>query len=175
VNGTRVVSVAEAIVAGLHAVAASNRAEVLYRAVRDRLVNVQQLEAALVAAPRVRNRRALKRRVDAALAGARSFLEETGLQKVFTGKRFEGFTRQHEVMVEGELFVLDMYHHQTRTCVELDGAAHHAGTEQWQRALRRDAILASVGIQTVRFSYADITERPAWCRQQLSEVLERRR
>lgn len=172
--GLRVVTPAEAVVTGWGDVPQDMRAEVLYRAVRERRVTARQLERALASTSRVPQRRQLERRIAAAAAGAASFLEEVSLWRVFTGERFVGFLRQYEVVVEGERFVLDMYHHETRICVELDGTRFHAGSAEWQRAIHRDAMLASVGIQTIRLSYADITDRPEWCRRVVLQTMEAR-
>ncbi|WP_430867275.1 endonuclease domain-containing protein [Demequina aurantiaca] len=130
---------------------------------------------AVDALPRVKGRRALLRTVAQCAAGAESYLEWHAAEKVFVGKPFDRFIKQYRVVVHGRNYRLDMYDQVTRVAVEVDGAKFHAGTDLWQRDLRRDADLASVGIQTVRFSYRDLHERPQWCRDRLRDILASRK
>lgn len=123
------------------------------------------------ALPRVKHRQALLRTVAQCAAGAESYLEWHAAEHVFVGMPFDRFVRQHRVVAHGREYRLDMYDEITRIAVEADGAKFHAGTELWQRDLRRDTDLASLGIQTVRFSYRDLHERPEWCRARLLAIL----
>ncbi|WP_084626622.1 type IV toxin-antitoxin system AbiEi family antitoxin [Demequina aurantiaca] len=124
--------------------------------------------------PRVKGRRALLRTVAQCAAGAESYLEWHAAQRVFVGKPFDRLVRQHRVVAHGREYRLDMYDQETRVAVETDGASFHSGTDLWQRDLRRDADLASLGIQTVRFSYRDLHDRPQWCRERLLAILASR-
>lgn len=58
--------------------------------------------------------------------------------------------------------------------MEFDGAAYHAGRDDWQRDLRRDAALAALGWVVLRFSWTDVTERPAFCGAQVVAAYHRR-
>lgn len=165
---------AYAIVQGYGDLPPRSRASVVYSAVTKRLVSPGQLRAALDASPRVPLRRQLERRLVAIEAGAESFLEEVSTFDVFNTKEFAHLVRQHEVVHEGELFRLDMYDPVTRTCIEADGKRYHSTPEQHQRDTRRDAILATRGILTVRLTYDDICDRPEWCRMIVREVLRAR-
>jgi len=124
--------------------------------------------------PRVRARRALLRTVAQCAAGAETYLEWHAAEHVFAGREFDCFVRQHRVLAHGRVYRLDMYDERTRVAVEVDGARFHSPLDLWQRDLRRDADLASLGIQTVRFSYQDLHARPAWCRQRLLAILAHR-
>jgi len=149
------------------------RAEVVYGAVRRKLVGTSQLTAVLAAFPRVKARRALERSVAAAAAGAQSFLEEHALYAVFNTGEFSRFVRQHEVVIEGNQFFLDMYDAITRTAVELDGKNGHTD-EGRQKDIARDCWVATVGILTLRFSYWDLLNRPEWCRRMVREAVRAR-
>jgi very-short-patch-repair endonuclease len=59
--------------------------------------------------------------------------------------------------------------------VEFDGAAFHAGRAERQRDLRRDAALAAAGWVVLRFSWTDVTERPALCGAQVAAAYRQRR
>ena len=120
--------------------------------------------------PRVKGRRNLERSVRAAAAGAQSYLEEKALYEVFNTAEFSRFVRQHEAVIEGNQFFLDMFDPLTKLALELDGRNGHLD-EFRQRNIARDCWVATIGIQTLRFSYWDLVERPAWCRQVVRETM----
>lgn len=170
----RVVAPAHAIVQGLAQVPRSESGDIVYRAVRERLASPSQLAAALRDTPRVTERRRLERLVRLASAGVHSPLEERAAWRVFTGARLGELLRQHQVVVEAERFYLDTYDATTRTAFEVDGDKHHSSPADRVRDVRRDAVLATVGILTVRFASADVRERPEWCRRVALDVLAAR-
>ncbi len=104
-------------------------------------------------------------------AGAQSYLEERAVYKVFNTAEFARFVRQHELVIEGNQFFLDMFDPATKTALELDGRDGHLN-EFRQKNITRDCWVATIGIQTLRFSYADLVERPEWCRAVVREVLQ---
>jgi very-short-patch-repair endonuclease len=57
--------------------------------------------------------------------------------------------------------------------VELDGQVAH-GIAQRRADMRRDNAHAAAGIVTLRYSWADVTERPCAVAQQVAEVMTRR-
>ncbi|MDN4483144.1 endonuclease domain-containing protein [Demequina lignilytica] len=170
-----VLSPSLAIVLGFGGLARDSRGAMVFRAVTRGVASADELADELARVPRCRARKELMRRIDAAARGAESHLEEQGARTVFNTREFARFVRQHRVRVRGERFRIDMYDPGTMTAVELDGAAYHSSPYQRQRDVRRDAILASVGILTVRLTYEDITERPEWCRSMVRDVLRSRR
>ena len=174
-NGTVVVTPAYAIVSGFGRVDPNLRAEVVFGAIRRGLVGVQQVRNELNRQPKVKARRALERRLDAAELGAQSWLEERGLREVFRAKEFGAFIRQHEIVIEGNQFFLDMFEPVARLAVELDGDGTHDNPYDRLRDIRRDAMVATRGIQTIRLSRADLVERPDWCRWIVLQVLHARR
>lgn len=169
-NGIPVVTPAAAVVLGYGCLPKKDRSSVFYAALGRRLAGVRQFEALLDALPKVKGRRSLERSVRAAASGARSYLEERALYKVFNTQEFSRFVRQHEVVIEGNQYFLDMFDPVTRTALELDGRLGHIN-EYRQRNIERDCWVATLGIQTLRFSYQDLMERPEWCRQVVREVL----
>lgn len=148
-------------------------AALVYRAAQHRLVDAQTLGAAAAALPRVRGRRALNALIAAVGAGAESHLETVGLREVFHTREFARLIRQHWVRIEGQSFRLDMFDAATLTAIELDGGTH-ADPEQRQRDIARDALLASRGILTLRFSWRQITQDPRQCRSLVRAVLRSR-
>lgn len=148
--------------------------EMVYRAVRERLVTTSDLREVMSRMPRVRSRAALERTIAAAEAGAESHLEAIGLRNVFNTAEFSRFVRQHRVRAEGRPFRLDMFDHATLTAVELDGATVHGQLDRREADLRRDAILAGIGILTVRLSYRAVVNDPDWCRSRVRAVISAR-
>ncbi|MFV0633027.1 hypothetical protein [Demequina sp.] len=140
------------------------RAELLYALTRSGALNLERVRDHLARLPRVRGRASMMRRLGHAADGIESYLEERGAEDVLTGAPFAGLVRQHRITVTGESFRLDAYDPATRTAFEFDSKAHHQGVDKRRRDLRRDALLSSVGIETVRFDYVDVMSRPQWCR-----------
>lgn len=94
---------------------------------------------------------------------------------MFNCPELPGLLQQHHIRVGTEAFRCDFYDPATRTAVELDGAAYHHNLEARQRDINRDALLASIGVQSVRFGYRDIMDRPQWCRMTLIKIIKERR
>ncbi|MDN4480486.1 hypothetical protein [Demequina muriae] len=114
--------------------------------------------------PRVRGRRRLVRLLGNAADGIESHLELQGATTVLTGAAFANIVRQHRLTVRRDSYRVDAYDPPTRTAFEFDGGQWHSRPSQRVRDLRRDAVLTSAGIATVRFGYWDVVERPQWCR-----------
>jgi very-short-patch-repair endonuclease len=57
----------------------------------------------------------------------------------------------------------------------MDGAAWHGSKRQREKDIRRDALVATVGWQTLRFGYTRLTAEPALCRRDVRAAYEVRR
>ncbi|MFV0633259.1 hypothetical protein [Demequina sp.] len=124
---------------------------------------------------RFRGRRALREALAAFDVGVRSVLEYDGLTQVLPGPEFAHLIRQHAITVEGRRMLLDTYDPALKVAFEFDGVAFHTSRERWESDRERDTLLASVGIQTVRFTSRDVRERAGWCRVMALAVLAQRR
>ncbi|MFC7710515.1 DUF559 domain-containing protein [Micromonospora lupini] len=147
----------------------------LIRAVNDRLTTPQRLVAALAEVPRITDRAALRDLLDRLAAGCRSPLEIWGHDRVFTGPGMPAFTRQVRVRVGARTIYLDMFAEAERVNVELDGAGTHADPAEREIDLRRDALLATIGILVVRFTHRRLVANPAEVRQETLAILAARR
>ena len=152
----------------------ASRSELVYRACASGGVATERALDLIRRLPRVRGRGGLVRLLTLAGRGVESFLEERTATRALIGPAFADLVLQHRVRVDGELFRLDAYDPATRTAFESDGDESHSSPDAQRRDRRRDALLASVGIQTVRFSYTDVMARPAWCRAIARRVLAER-
>ncbi|MET8259113.1 DUF559 domain-containing protein [Micromonospora sp. NPDC005553] len=151
-----------------------DRSSLLIRAVNDRLTTPQRLAAALAEVPRLTDRAAVRGLVGRLAAGCRSPLEVWGHDHVFTGPGMPRFTRQARVRVGARTIYLDMFAEAERVNIELDGATSHGDPAEREIDLRRDALLATVGILVVRFSHRRLTTDPAKVRQETLTILANR-
>jgi very-short-patch-repair endonuclease len=107
--------------------------------------------------------------------GCRSELEVWGCLHVLRGSGMPPFTLQRRLQVQGRLFYLDAACDEVKLAVEMDGAAHHGSRDQRERDIRRDALLATVGWQTLRFGYRRMTAQPDACRRDIRASYQARR
>ncbi|MEV2239285.1 DUF559 domain-containing protein [Micromonospora sp. NPDC049891] len=70
---------------------------------------------------------------------------------------------------------LDLFAKEERVNIELDGATSHGDPRQREIDLRRDALLATVGILVVRFSQRRLVREPDEVRRETLAILARRR
>ncbi|HYN94688.1 MAG TPA: DUF559 domain-containing protein, partial [Pilimelia sp.] len=133
-----------------------------------------RLTAALAGAPRLPGRAELRALLDRLVAGCRSELESWGHDHVFTGPGMPAFRRQVPVRVAGRSAYLDVYAEAERVDFELDGAASHGSPGQREADLRRDALLATLGILVVRFTHHRLLHDTAAVRQEILAILAAR-
>jgi very-short-patch-repair endonuclease len=153
----------------------SQRPAPLIRAVNERLTTPDRVADALADAPRLVDRAALRTLLDRLASGCRSALEIWGHDHVFTGAGMPPFRRQVRVRVRDRTCYLDVYAEAERVDFELDGAASHGSPRQREADLRRDALLATVGILVVRFSHHRLLYETDAVRREVLEILVRRR
>jgi very-short-patch-repair endonuclease len=145
-------------------------------AVRRRLCSARDLEHELGRRPRLAGRAELARLVALLADGCQSELEIWGCLQVLRGPGMPPFVQQRRIVVEGEVFVLDAAYEDVKLAVEMDGAAWHGSRQQRERDIRRDALLATVGWQTLRFGYGRMMAAPDACRRDvLASYAARRR
>ncbi|MET0765510.1 MAG: DUF559 domain-containing protein [Blastococcus sp.] len=139
-------------------------------AVRRRMCRPQDLATELNRRPQLRARASLAELVRLLAEGCQSELEIWGCLNVLRAPGMPRFTLQHRVEVAGRTFFLDAASEEVRLAVEMDGAAWHGSREQRERDIRRDAMLATIGWQTLRFSFARMTRSPEGCRHDIRAV-----
>ncbi|MGC4812890.1 DUF559 domain-containing protein [Micromonospora sp. DT228] len=146
----------------------------LIRAVNDRLTTAQRLVAALAEVPRIDDRLTLRRLLDRLAAGCRSPLEIWGHDHVFTGSGMPTFSRQARVLVGARTIYLDMFAEAERVDIELDGSTSHGDPAEREIDLRRDALLATIGILVVRFTHRRLIADPVQVRRETVAILATR-
>jgi very-short-patch-repair endonuclease len=178
VDGLPVSCVERAIVDAWGAPAGLSRADVraaAIAAVRRRLCLPRQLSAEVDRRPCLRGRAALVQLVGLLAAGCQSELEIWGCLHVLRGPGMPAFTLQHPVQVAGQRFVLDAACEEVQLAIEMDGAAWHGSREQREKDIRRDALLATIGWQTLRFGFRRMTAGPAGCQHDIRAAYHARR
>lgn len=74
-----------------------------------------------------------------------------------------GWRPNFEVWAAGELIgVLDVALPARRIAIEVDGMAHHVDVERFRRDRARQNALVALGWTVLRFTWADLTERPGY-------------
>ncbi|MFI6762904.1 DUF559 domain-containing protein [Micromonospora sp. NPDC050417] len=154
---------------------ADERRAVVIEAVNGRVTTVARLGEALLAAPRLVDRAELRALLERLAIGCRSPLEIWGHERVFSGPGMPAFRRQKRLRVGGRVFDLDVYAERERVDFELDGAAWHGDRRQREIDLRRDALLATLGVLVVRFSHRRLVHEPAEVRREVLAILAARR
>ena len=146
----------------------------LLRAVQRRQVTTVQVTAELARRPNLPGRAELEQLARLVQGGSHSELEIFGVQHILAVPGLPECRRQHRILLPDGPVLLDAAWPEVRLAVELDGAAFHGSEEDRERDLRRDAALAVLGWQTLRFSYRRATSNPAGCQAQIGETYRRR-
>ncbi|MFG1656040.1 DUF559 domain-containing protein [Micromonospora chersina] len=144
------------------------------RAVNDRLTTPERLLKALGAAPKLPDRAVLRTLLTRLGEGCRSPLEIWGHEHVFTGPEMPAFRRQARVRVGRRTMYLDLFAERERVNIELDGATTHGDPRQREIDLRRDALLATVGILVVRFAHRRLVHETDEVRRETLAILAQR-
>lgn len=131
------------------------------------------LRLAISARPRMRWRAEITGALDEVGGGVHSVLEYRYVRGVERPHRLPAATRQARMPRDGRSQYLDNLYEQFRVAVELDGQAAHQPEERWRDA-RRDNFFAGSGILTLRYGWADVTERPCAIADEIARVLRQR-
>ncbi|WP_328347616.1 endonuclease domain-containing protein [Micromonospora sp. NBC_00421] len=174
-SGVPVMRLERALVDAWPLLSPEDRPAPVIRAVNDRLTTPARIGSALTAVPRLSGRAQLRTLLDRLVAGCRSPLEIWGHDHVFTGPGMPAFRRQARVVVGRRTMYLDVYAERERVDFELDGATTHGDPHQREIDLRRDALLATVGILVVRFARHRLVHEPDAVRHEVCAILATRR
>ncbi|MGC5019233.1 DUF559 domain-containing protein [Micromonospora sp. DT47] len=174
-SGVPLVRLERALVDAWPLLPPAERAAPVIRAVNDRLTTPERITTLLETAPRLTGRAELRTLLARLDAGCRSPLEIWGHDHVFTGPGMPPFGRQAKVVVGARTMYLDVYAERERVDIELDGATTHGDPRQREIDLRRDALLATVGILVVRFAHRRLVHEVDAVRREVLAILASRR
>lgn len=123
----------------------------------------------------IKGRRSLQELVGLLAGGCESELELWGYLGVFNIPGLDDATRQLRLVIDGQVYRLDMGYEAERLAVELDGREFHAGSDRWERDIARDLALATIGWQTIRLPHRRLHGDVLGCRRDVLAVRTARR
>lgn len=173
VSGLPVSSAERAVVDAWRGCAPDGRSAIRAAAitgVRRRICSPRELRYELTRMAAPRGRAELVGLVDLLADGCQSELEMWGCLNVLRAPGMPSFVQQRRVRVGTETFVLDAACEETMLAVEMDGAAWHGSRTQREADIRRDALVATAGWQTLRFSFTRMTRSPEACQREIRAV-----
>ncbi len=131
-----------------------------------------RLRTALDARTRVRWREALTAGLDDIAGGAHSALELRYVSRVERPHRLPQAQRQVRAVRGRRTEYRDALYTEYGVAVETDGAIAHPAEARW-RDQRRDNASIEDGIVALRYSWADVTQRPCEVAAQVASTLRR--
>ncbi len=142
----------------------------LCRAVGRRLTTPARLTTALQTRSKVRWRIGLLTALADVGDGAQSNLELRYVRNVERAHGLPPAQRQAKIVTGNRTRYVDNLYEEAKLAVELDGRAAHPPEQRWDDS-HRDNEHASVGILTVRYNWADVTNRACSVAAQVGELL----
>lgn len=105
--------------------------------------------------------------------GVHSVLEYRHLHDVERAHGLPAAERQAHATQDRREIYRDALYRKYQVAVELDGSASHPAEQRW-RDRHRDNAAAAAGVVTLRYAWADVTERPCETAHEIGAVLIRR-
>lgn len=139
----------------------------------SRLCTVGMIGGALERRKKLRYRAELLAALGDVAEGVLSPLEHRYVRRVERPHGLPAAQRQAVVALAGGRRYLDNLYQDYLLVVELDGVAAHPVAERW-RDTHRDNSLAGLGLQTLRYGWSDVTDRPCGVAGQIATVLAQR-
>ena len=140
------------------------------RALQKGWVTRNDLELRLAAQPK-RPGNAQLRRLLSQLSDGAAARSERELHRLLRAAGITGWRPNHEVWSGGTLIaVLDVALPARRIAIEVDGMAYHVDVDRFRRDRRRQNALVGLGWIVLRFTWADLTERPGYVIATLQRV-----
>lgn len=129
------------------------------RAIARRRTTAERLGEAMAARKRMRWRKQITLALGDAADGILSVLEYRYVHRVEGPHGLPAARRQARIRRRTGNSYLDNLYEEFGVCAELDGNAAHPADEHW-RDKRRDNENLALGIETLRFSWSDVCDRP---------------
>ncbi|GAB2931581.1 hypothetical protein GCM10027280_19090 [Micromonospora polyrhachis] len=173
-DGTPITRLERTLVDGWPLLVAEDQRAPIIRAVNDRMTTPARIGTTMAIVPKLSGRGELRVLLDRLAAGWRSPLEIWGHDHVFNGSGMPTFQRQVRVQVDRRTMYLDVYAEAERVNFELDGATTHEDPRQREIDLRRDALLATLGMLALRFTHRRLVHEPDEVRREVLAILASR-
>jgi hypothetical protein len=144
----------------------------LARACQRRLTFPWVLRQRVEMRAKLRWRTEVLQALDDVEAGVHSPLEYRYLRDVERAHGLPVAERQAHAVQGGQTIYRDVFYRQYGVVVELDGEASHADRRLQDN--RRDNTAAAIGVITLRYGWADVTERPCRTAAEVAQTLRAR-
>jgi very-short-patch-repair endonuclease len=142
-------------------------------ALQRRWTSVAAFDAQVTALAGQRDVRHLRQLLAGVTDGARSSAERRA-QQVIAGCGLDGWRWNHPVEHAGRLVaVVDAALPHLRLAIEIDGRAFHVDVDAFQRDRTRQNELVTLGWTVLRFTWADLRDRPRWVQQTIRDAVLR--
>jgi hypothetical protein len=143
------------------------------RAAASRRTTAERIGSAMAQRRRMRWRRDLAAALDLGGGGVHSLLEFRYVNRVERPHGLPEGRRQRAVQRDRQRQYRDVEYENYALLVELDGGAAHPDWSRWTD-IRRDNASAAAGQLTLRYGWADVTERPCRTAREVADVLRQR-
>jgi hypothetical protein len=139
----------------------------------SRRTTPNRLRRVMAARSGIRRRKLLLAVLGEARDGVHSVLEHGYLRRVELPHGLPRGSRQWRVQANGTSRYRDVHYREFDLTVELDGRIAHPEDQRW-RDIRRDNESAADGLVTLRYSWADVTQRPCQVAGEVARTLAAR-
>lgn len=113
------------------------------------------------------------RRIAAQLEDGAAAESERRLHRILRAAGIRGWRPNHRIWVGGELIaVVDVALPESRLAIEVDGMAYHVDVDRFQKDRTRQNALVAIGWTVLRFTWADVSERPQYVLSVVRDALE---
>ena len=132
------------------------------RAIQRQWLGVDQVGARLTEHPRWPGNTQL-RRIASRLGDGAASMSERRLHRILRASGIRGWKANYQLWRDGQLIaVLDVAIPHLKVAIEVDGMAYHVDVERFQRDRTRQNALVDLGWTVLRFTWADLTDRPGY-------------
>lgn len=129
------------------------------RGIQQRWLSIDDVERRLTQQPgRWGNRRL--RALLPQLADGAAAESERRLHRLLRSEGITGWTPNLGIVLDGARFEIDVAFAQLRLAIEVDGRRYHSQDERFQGDRTKQNALVAAGWRVLRFTWADLTERP---------------
>jgi very-short-patch-repair endonuclease len=159
-NGLPITTRAWSLIDQLGALSHSDAIRLCDRALQRGWLRRRDLEQRLQDYPGRHGNTQLRQLLEQTADGAAAESERR-LHRILRSGGITGWVANHAVWHEGELVaVVDVAFINWRVALEVDGMAFHTDVDRFQRDRERQNALVALGWTVLRFTWADLTERP---------------
>jgi very-short-patch-repair endonuclease len=99
---------------------------------------------------------------------------EVAMSRLLHTNRLPAAVFHHLVPTPGRIYELDFALVEHRIDIEVDGWAHHSSRRAFEADRERDAELTAAGWLVLRFTWHQVTRRPAWVAGRIADAVKRR-